>query len=236
MPIRFRCRQCGQSLSISRRKAGATVDCPTCGSAVLVPLEPESVARGRQAEGRPEIGAEAADRAGAESFGAERTKGVGFRRLRLDPDELDMTPMVDVTFQLMIFFMLTASYAVQKAIATPRTDPSQQGARQALRTLAELEQNHVMVRIGADNTIWVDETLTEPRQLANRLRASVRATGRTEILISADDRAWHEAVIQAIDAANAVGIERIRLATPAGSRTLEARPPTARPAGTAERE
>lgn len=41
MPIRFRCRYCNQLMGISRRKAGTTVQCPTCRAEVLVP-QPEA--------------------------------------------------------------------------------------------------------------------------------------------------------------------------------------------------
>ncbi|MGH7174094.1 MAG: hypothetical protein ACRELF_09110 [Gemmataceae bacterium] len=41
MPIRFRCRHCNQLMGISRRKAGMTVQCPTCHGSVLVP-QPDS--------------------------------------------------------------------------------------------------------------------------------------------------------------------------------------------------
>lgn len=45
MPIQFRCSHCNQLLGIARRKAGAVVDCPTCGRRVIVPRpdEPEEV-------------------------------------------------------------------------------------------------------------------------------------------------------------------------------------------------
>src|SRR5689334_10838521 len=39
MPIQFRCGACQQLLGIARRKAGKVVDCPTCGTRTLVPLD-----------------------------------------------------------------------------------------------------------------------------------------------------------------------------------------------------
>ncbi len=41
-------------------------------------------------------------------------------RKQRDDGELDMTPMVDVTFLLLIFFMVTASFSLQKSIEMPR--------------------------------------------------------------------------------------------------------------------
>jgi hypothetical protein len=48
MPIRFRCRYCNQLMGIARRKAGMTVNCPTCHAQVVVPpsegeADPEAV-------------------------------------------------------------------------------------------------------------------------------------------------------------------------------------------------
>ena len=42
MPIRFECDQCGQRLSIARRKAGTQIDCPTCGASQRVPADPSA--------------------------------------------------------------------------------------------------------------------------------------------------------------------------------------------------
>jgi DNA-directed RNA polymerase subunit RPC12/RpoP len=42
MPIKFRCGQCDQLLGIARRKAGAVVDCPTCGAKTIVPRPREN--------------------------------------------------------------------------------------------------------------------------------------------------------------------------------------------------
>lgn len=45
MPIRFRCHYCNQLMGISRRKAGMSVNCPTCHAQVVVPhSEPEDKA------------------------------------------------------------------------------------------------------------------------------------------------------------------------------------------------
>ncbi len=41
-------------------------------------------------------------------------------RRKRDEDEIDMTPMVDVTFLLLIFFMVTAAFSLQKSIEMPR--------------------------------------------------------------------------------------------------------------------
>ncbi|MEN0109746.1 MAG: biopolymer transporter ExbD, partial [Planctomycetota bacterium] len=69
-----------------------------------------------------------------------------------EEDDLDMTPMVDVTFLLLIFFMITAAFALQKAIAVPPTSDEESTTAQ---TLDDLEENAVVVRLDADNVYWV---------------------------------------------------------------------------------
>jgi hypothetical protein len=44
MPIRFRCGRCNQLMGIARRKAGTTIQCPTCHSPVVVPQEQKEAA------------------------------------------------------------------------------------------------------------------------------------------------------------------------------------------------
>ena len=43
-----------------------------------------------------------------------------------DDPEMDMTPMIDVTFQLIIFFMITATFVVQKTLDMPEASPEQE--------------------------------------------------------------------------------------------------------------
>jgi biopolymer transport protein ExbD len=258
-------------MSISSRKAGATVQCPTCGQQTLVPLtdafEPqvehsaqesvdtrapdtELVARNpsqvpismpqghapapiqaavpaqapppRQPETGPAVRAESA-RPSPEppdeidelpQFDVESEDDSGFqlrRRSRTD-DDMDLTPMVDVTFQLLIFFMVTASFALQKSIEVPTPDPDKKGASQQLQILEDMEGTSIRVQIDASNTIFVDDdAVADPTRLTEVLKDKMRKEQKTEILISAHAAALHRSVISVIDAANSVGMQKIRL-------------------------
>lgn len=132
-------------------------------------------------------------------------------RQRAD-DEMDLTPMVDVTFQLLIFFMVTASFALQKSIQVPTPDPDKKGATQQLQILEDLEGSSIRVQIDAANVITIDdEPLSDPTRLADALKDKMRKEQKTEILISAHATALHRSVISVIDAANHIGMQKIRL-------------------------
>ncbi len=242
MAIRFRCQSCSGLMSISNRQAGAMVQCPTCGDQTLVPLEDIFEAQVQQAaptEPEPEAPPDAPveipvygrDEVGAtdESAGDEPPDGADAsdesdeapvlqlrRRTRTD-DDMDLTPMVDVTFQLLIFFMVTASFALQKSIEVPTPDPDKKGAAQQLQILEDLEGTSIRVQIDAANVILIDdEPLADPARLPDALKDKMRKEQKTEVLISAHAASLHRSVIAVIDAANAVGMQKIRLVSRQG--------------------
>lgn len=134
-------------------------------------------------------------------------------RRRFPGDEMDLTPMVDVTFQLLIFFMITASFAMQKSIETPNQDPDQQGATQTVQNLEELKDSSIIVQISADNSITVDdEPVSSVAVLPELIRKLMREEQKGEMVIKSSSSAQYRTVVQTIDAANDAGIQRIRMA------------------------
>jgi biopolymer transport protein ExbD len=146
------------------------------------------------------------------------------RTYRASEAELDMTPMVDVTFLLLIFFMVTAAFALQKSfeIPTPEdTEPSTQ-----TRTLEDIEDDprFVVVRIDRYNTFhvvtaaWEQEREAPSEQdllilLREAREERVGGEGPTNLLVAADGECRHERVVTALDAGVAVGMEKVQFVT-----------------------
>lgn len=152
-----------------------------------------------------------------------RLLSLGRQRVRSEP-EIDMTPMVDVTFQLLIFFMLTASFTLQKSLPFPPTQSSGESA--GGRTLADFQQDasYIIVRIDAHNTFhvsasrWDDEIeAPSPPELLLKLKQARQGDGRhpppNKLLVVAHGDALHDRVVAALDAAADVGIPEIQLVT-----------------------
>lgn len=197
MPIAFRCGSCRQRMAISSRKAGHEVQCTSCGALVMVPVPEES-------RHSIPLWTEAAD--------IEAGGGFTVRRPANALDEMDLTPMVDVTFLLLIFFMITASFSTQKAISFPPPDPEQKGAVQTVATVEELLEDSVRVEIDSRNLIFVDDERVQPGEaLVSVLRNHSLYDGRKELLLDADEQSLHETVVQVIDAAAEAGMQRIRI-------------------------
>jgi biopolymer transport protein ExbD len=133
--------------------------------------------------------------------------------------EMDMTPMVDVTFLLLIFFMITAAFALQKSIEVPPQDDEQ--AAQA-ETVDELEKDSIVIRVDGDNIYWIGcpawpEEQRAPSMLAMRAkvrearRGNEQGRGPAQMLVQAHGDSTHEYVVAALDAGSAEGMEEIRL-------------------------
>ena len=75
---------------------------------------------------------------------------------KLVDGEMDITPMIDVTFLLLIFFICTASFALQmtKPIPAPKEDDPSTNAQTIEE---EQEDDAITVRIDANNTFLVNE-------------------------------------------------------------------------------
>jgi len=243
MPIVFRCGHCNQKLSVTGRKAGRTVTCPSCQHEITVP-DAGSPSKPRPEEADPlreyvagesassdeppgEPSGEAATNEPAqpaadspvsdsqtEQSVDEDVPAFSLRPAVTELDEMDLTPMVDVTFLLLIFFMITASFSLQKTIKIPPPDPNKQGAQQTQQEIQELLDQSIQVEIDERNNIIIeDDPLSDPSMLVEVLRDRMLSDQKNEMVLTANAKALHETVVAVVDAANEVGIQKIRLAT-----------------------
>jgi biopolymer transport protein ExbD len=131
-------------------------------------------------------------------------------------DEMDLTPMVDVTFLLLIFFMITAAFALQKALEVPPVNDDAAPEQ----TVDDLEKDSIVIRIDADNVFWIgapkwDEEQRTPSvsEMNTKVREAQDNKGDsiTKLLVQANGDSRHEFVVAALDAGSSVGMEEIRL-------------------------
>ncbi len=212
MAIQFNCSQCKQTLAVDDRHAGAKVRCPKCGSISTAPGGGESLRQAAEADGKKTKASMALD---LDSF--EEIEPIRFAKKRVVEEELDMTPMVDVTFLLLIFFMVTAAFSMQKSLEVPTPDEDKASTQQRI---VDPEEGNIVVRIDRDSTVWVNESEAPSEQdLLVKLREAKQGTPGSDsppinsLLVMVDGDARHEVVIMVLDAGNAVQMEPIKLVT-----------------------
>ncbi|HEV7224896.1 MAG TPA: biopolymer transporter ExbD [Pirellulales bacterium] len=144
-----------------------------------------------------------------------------FRRPSAEDAEMDMTPMIDVTFQLLIFFMIAATYVVQKTLALPPLGGDDEAP--ATVTMAELASQNIMVRVTDDRSVTVNGAPVALEELGQALRAAAKrqTAGQPEIALDMADDVTQTTVVQVLDAAGAAQIEKVHFISrkrPAGPR------------------
>jgi biopolymer transport protein ExbD len=131
-------------------------------------------------------------------------------------DELDMTPMVDVTFLLLIFFMVTASFSLQKSIEQP---PPQTDEPSEIVQEEDPDKDYVLVLVDQNNTYYVtsrDEDEVEcpsDREMRTRVKEAKNMSNVGRMIIRAHVDSMHKKVVSAWDAGRVAGIEDISIET-----------------------
>jgi biopolymer transport protein ExbD len=139
-----------------------------------------------------------------------------FRKAQTEFEEMDLTPMVDVTFLLLIFFMITASFSLHKTIPTPVPDPSESSASQPIQQQDDILDKSIMIAIDNDNRIVLDdEPLPDPNLLPDRLQQVMSRDRKSEVLVTVSSRALQGTVVFVLDTANELNVSKIRLAAKA---------------------
>lgn len=128
-----------------------------------------------------------------------------FNQRSKEPVSLNVTPLIDVVFLLLIFFMTTTSFdkQTQLDIQLPSVD-----------THAQVAENTVEVIISAQGRIEVNHQLL-PDTKAGTLKAAIKAhpqfNTRGKLIIAADAQATHQSVMRAMDVAGSLGYSQIEL-------------------------
>ncbi len=124
------------------------------------------------------------------------------RKVLLEKGQLDIAPLIDVIFLLLIFFMLTSSFIFQPGIRVnlPRAVTSE-----------VLHRDLIVVVITAGNEVYIDERPVDMEELASRISLAARES--RSLLIKADKGADLGRVIEVWDICRQVDMKQVNIAT-----------------------
>ena len=145
---------------------------------------------------------------------------VTFRR-RTEDAEMDMTPMVDIVFQLLIFFMVTASFSLQKSMEVPKPKDDRPSASATPEEIPDVVALTIVVdHVGSFRIVNEDdgeeEEAPSEQELIVKLRQHRTQAGpeaTVTALVKANGEAPHFRVVMAIDAAATAGFSKVGLQT-----------------------
>lgn len=121
----------------------------------------------------------------------------------IPPAAIPPTPLIDIVFLLLLYFMLTANLAVDRSIAI--TTP-------ASSTAAPAERRALVLTVDARGAATLDGLPLADAELGERLRAAADADPGVSALVRADRSLPLERLVQLLDLARGAGVARLALA------------------------
>lgn len=116
--------------------------------------------------------------------------------------QLDIAPLIDVVFQLLIFFMLTSSFIFQPGIKInlPKAVTSE-----------IVKEKNLLITVTSENLIYLNNRPVTTRELVNELKTAAKEN--RPLLINADRKASLGRVVEIWDLCRAQGISQVNIAT-----------------------
>ena len=114
---------------------------------------------------------------------------------------IDIAPLIDIVFQVLLFFMLTSSFVLHPGIRVNLP---------AAKTAERLAASNLVITLTKDHLIYWEDELVTFKELRERL---VRAGGRKPVLIWADRYAYVDKLIALWDLCRDTGYEQVKIAT-----------------------
>ena len=126
------------------------------------------------------------------------------RRKRVDDEaEINLTPMLDVVFIMLIFFIVTASFVKEAGIEVNRPDAS---------TAERKERGNILVAITANDQIWIDRRQVDVRAVRANIERLHAENPQGAVVIQADKNSKNGLLVQVMDAARLAGVYNVSIA------------------------
>ncbi|MFC1695774.1 ExbD/TolR family protein [Pseudomonadota bacterium] len=120
--------------------------------------------------------------------------------------EINITPMLDIVFIMLIFFIVTTSFVKESGLEVSR--PSNAPPKEIKQ-----DKGPIVVKIDGSGLISVKGRILEPRAVQANLEREKAEKPTSPLIIAAHPEADTEALVTILDAAEAVGIESVSVAT-----------------------
>ena len=129
---------------------------------------------------------------------------MGRRRTRIEEDaDINITPMLDIVFIMLIFFIVTTSFVKETGI-----DPR----RPAAQTAAAKPRGNVLIGVNAQGHIWMNKQRIELGQIRQFVEDAVNENPESSAIIVADQESPAGVVIDIMDQVRLGGVVNIAIA------------------------
>ncbi len=117
--------------------------------------------------------------------------------------EVNLTPMLDVVFIMLIFFIVTASFVKESGIDVTRPPAA---------TATRKERGNILIAITANDQVWMDRRQVDPRALRANIERMHAENPQGSVVIQADTKSTNGLLVKVMDAARSSGVSSVSLA------------------------
>ena len=120
-----------------------------------------------------------------------------------DETEVNVTPMLDVVFIMLIFFIVTASFVKEAGIEVNRPSAA---------TAERKERGNILVAITENGQIWINKRQVDPRAVRANIERMHAENPQGSVVIQADENSRNGLLVQVMDAARLAGVHEVSIA------------------------
>ncbi len=121
-----------------------------------------------------------------------------------EANAIDLTPMLDVVFIMLIFFIVTASFVKEPGVEVNRPEA----------TTAQLKKNaNILVAITGTGEVWINKNRVDNRTVRTHIERLRAENPKGAVVIQADDNADIDTLTLVADAAREAGVTDVSVAT-----------------------
>jgi biopolymer transport protein ExbD len=122
---------------------------------------------------------------------------------------INLTPLIDMVFILLIFFLVSASFVKEAGVEVDRPQA---------RTATRQEQAGILIAVTGEGAVWIDQRRHDPRAVRAQVERLHAANPEAGVVIVADREARTGVVIQVLDQVRLAGVSNVSIAAAEGER------------------
>ena len=119
-------------------------------------------------------------------------------------EDINLTPMLDVVFIMLIFFIVTASFIKEAGIDVNRTD--------APLTETKPEDANILIIINSNDEIWIDRRMIDPRAVRANIQRMHAENPKGSVVIQANKESTNKILVWVMDSSRDAGVYTISIA------------------------
>ena len=120
-----------------------------------------------------------------------------------DESEVNITPLIDIVFIMLIFFIVTATFVKEAGIDVNKPDAP---------TAEVKKKANILIAIDANNNIWLDRRKIDIRSVIPNIKRLRAENPQGSVVIQADEESKNKMLVEVMDAARQAGVTNIALA------------------------